>query len=68
MNDLIKKLEEQITFLQYEISQISEEMYSHQKEILCQKKEIEKLKLKIINMEENRNKLDFQDDPLPPHY
>ena len=43
-------------------------MYSHQKEILSQKKEIEKLKLKIINIEENRNKLDFQDDPLPPHY
>ena len=68
MNDLIKKLEEQITFLQYEISQISEEMYSHQKEILSQKKDIDKLKLKIINIEENRNKLDFQDDPLPPHY
>ncbi len=32
MLDKIKKLEEQITFLPHEISQMSEELYSQQKE------------------------------------
>jgi len=31
MENLVKKLEEQITFLQQEISQISKELYSQQK-------------------------------------
>ena len=38
MKDLVKKLEEQITFLQHEISQISNELYSQQKEIFILKK------------------------------
>ena len=33
MENLVKKLEEQITFIQQEISQISKELYSQQKEI-----------------------------------
>ena len=39
MKDLIKKFEEQITFLQHEISQLSNEVYSQQKEIFQLKKE-----------------------------
>ncbi len=31
MEDLVKKLEEQISFLQNEISQMSDELYSQQK-------------------------------------
>ncbi len=38
MENLVKKLEEQITFLQQEISQISSELYSQQKEIKFFKK------------------------------
>ena len=33
MESLVKKLEEQITFLQQEMSQMSNELYSQQKEI-----------------------------------
>ena len=33
MENLLKKLEEQIAFLQHEISQMSNELYSQQKEI-----------------------------------
>ena len=39
MQDLVKKLEEQISFLQNEISQMSGELYSQQKEIKVLKKE-----------------------------
>ena len=38
MINLIKKLEEQITFLQHEISQMGGELYSQQKEIITLKK------------------------------
>ena len=43
MENLDKKLEEQITFLQQEISQLSSELYSQQKEI-------KDLKIQIINL------------------
>jgi SlyX protein len=38
MENLIKKLEEQIAFLQHEISQLSDELYSQQKEVSVLKK------------------------------
>ena len=68
MNNLIKKLEEQITFLQHEISQMSEELYLQQLEIENHRKEILQIKSKIISIEENTNKYDSKNDPLPPHY
>ena len=37
MENLIKKLEEQVTFLQQEILQLSNELYSQQKEIMTLK-------------------------------
>ena len=40
MINLIKKLEEQITFFQHEISQMGGELYSQQKEIITLKKEL----------------------------
>ena len=43
MVDLVIKLEEQITFLQHEISQIGSELYSQQKEIKDLKSEIKNL-------------------------
>jgi uncharacterized coiled-coil protein SlyX len=47
---------------------MSEELYSQQKEIENQKKEILQIKSKIISLEENTNKYDSKNDPLPPHY
>ena len=41
MENSVKKLEEQIAFLQQEISQMSNELYSQQKEIKELKKEID---------------------------
>ena len=38
MDNLIKKLEEQVAFLQDEVSQISGEVYSQQKEVSVLKK------------------------------
>ena len=51
MKNLIKKLEEQITFLQHEISQISNELYSQQKEIIHLKKEISNFNKRIEELD-----------------
>ena len=51
MENLVKKLEEQITFLQQEISQISKELYSQQKEIKDLKNEITNLNKRIEDMD-----------------
>ena len=44
MENIVKKLEEQVAFLQHEISQMSDELYSQQKEITELKKEISNFK------------------------
>ena len=51
MENLVKKLEEQITFLQQEMSQMSSELYSQQKEIMNLKKEILNLNKKIEELD-----------------
>jgi len=61
MENLIKKLEEQITFLQHEQSQMSDELYSQQKEISNFKKKINEL--------DNGIETDIsKEDKKPPHY
>ena len=68
MNNLIKKLEEQIAFLQHEISQMSDELYSQQKEVSILKKQISNFE-KRINDLENGNEADMaMEDKKPPHY
>ena len=68
MENLDKKLEEQITFLQQEISQLSSELYSQQKEIKDLKKQI----INLINRIEEIYSEDVQnlisEDKKPPHY
>ena len=44
MTDLIKKIEEQISFMQQEILQMSDEIYSQQKEITHLTNKVEILK------------------------
>ncbi|MDB9812542.1 SlyX family protein [Candidatus Pelagibacter sp.] len=68
MENPIKNLEEQITFLQQEISQMNKELYSQQKEISV-------LKELILNFEKRINELESSDDASmimidkkPPHY
>jgi SlyX protein len=68
MENLDKKLEEQITFLQQEISLLSSELYSQQKEIKDLKKQI----INLINRIEEIDSEDVQslisEDKKPPHY
>jgi len=45
MENIVKKQEEQVTFLQQEISQLSNEVYSQQKDIRDLKKEIFLIKM-----------------------
>jgi len=68
MENLIKKLEEQIAFLQHEVSQMSDELYSQQKEVSFLKKKILNLE-KIINEVENSDEVGMGIvDKKPPHY
>ena len=68
MEKIIKKLEEQITFMQQEIAQLSDEIYTQQKEITQLTREAEKLKDKLYNIEDDKGIKDLNDENPPPHY
>ena len=68
MEDLVKKLEEQISFLQNEISQISDELYSQQKEVSILKKQISNVEKKINELENSDEADMVMVDKKPPHY
>ena len=68
MDDQVKKLEEKLAFLQLDLQQMSDELFSQQREITM-------LKVKILNLEDKVKSLDHQngilhpeDDSPPPHY
>tara|TARA_B100000780_G_C20909849_1_gene362262 strand:+ start:401 stop:631 length:231 start_codon:yes stop_codon:yes gene_type:complete len=68
MQNLIKKLEEQIAFLQHEISQISDELYSQQKEVTFLKKKILVFEQRFYDLE-NENEIGMvMENKKPPHY
>ncbi len=68
MENLDKKLEEQITFLQQEISQLSSELYSQQKEIKDLKKQIINLINRIEKIDSENVQSLISEDKKPPHY
>ena len=68
MENLIKKLEEQVAFLQREISQISDELYSQQKEISTMKKEVLIFERRINELESGNETNLVTIDKKPPHY
>ena len=68
MENLDKKLEEQITFLQQEISQLSSELYSQQKEIKDLKKQIINLINRIEEIDSENVQSLISEDKQPPHY
>ena len=68
MENLVKKLEEQIAFLEHEVSQMSDELYSQQKEITILKKKFLYFETKINDLE-NSNEINISDiNKKPPHY
>jgi SlyX protein len=68
VENLDKKLEEQITFLQQEISQLSSELYSQQKEIKDLKKQIINLINRIEEIDSENVQSLISEDKKPPHY
>ena len=68
MENLDKKLEEQNTFLQQEISQLSSELYSQQKEIKDLKKQIINLINRIEEIDSENVQSLISEDKKPPHY
>ena len=68
MLDKIKKLEEQITFAQGEISQMSDELYLQQKEISLLKKKIFNFEKRINELENGSETNLVMEDKKPPHY
>ena len=68
MENLDKKLEEQITFLQQEISQLSSDLYSQQKEIKDLKKQIINLINRIEEIDSENVQSLISEDKKPPHY
>ena len=68
MEDLVKKLEEQISFLQNEISQMSDELYSQQKEVSVLKKQISNVEKRVNELENSDEVGMVMVDKKPPHY
>ena len=62
------KIEEKISLLQLELSQMSDEIYNQQKEIVELKLQFKKLKFELQNFQDDTGITSNQDDKLPPHY
>ena len=68
MDDRITRLEEQIALMQADLSQISDELYSQQKENGSLRREIETLKHRIQSVQSDSGILKPEEDSPPPHY
>ena len=68
MENNIKKLEEITSFLQNEVSQMSDVIYTQQKDLINLKSEISKLKKIILELEDNFDSNLNDGNQKPPHY
>ena len=68
MEKIIRKLEEQISFMQLEIVQMSDEIYTQQKEIIQLTNEMIKIKEKLADIENNSGINNSDVESPPPHY
>jgi len=68
MKNILKNIEEKMTLLQQEISHLSDEVYSQQKEIIELKLQIKKLKIESHNTQQNNEYVYIEEDNIPPHY
>ena len=68
MENKIKKFEEITSFMQKELSQISDEVFNQQNEITSLKNEVTKLKKRITELQEELETNIDKGNQLPPHY
>ena len=68
MNNNIKKFEEITSFIQKELSQISDEVFNQQNEIINLKSEVTKLKKRILELQEELETNIDNGNQIPPHY
>ena len=68
MKNLIKRLEEQVAFLQNEMSQMSNELYCQQKEVSVLKKQFLNFEKRINDLESGSETSVVKEDKKPPHY
>ena len=63
-----KKFEEITSFIQKELSQLSDEVFNQQNEIITLKNEITKLKKMITVLQEELETNIDKENQIPPHY
>ena len=68
MKNDIKKFEEITSFIQKELSQISDEVFNQQNEIVSLKNEVTKLKKRIIELQDVLEINIDMGSQIPPHY
>ena len=68
MENDIKKFEEITSFIQKELSQISDEVFNQQNEITNLKTEVTKLKKRILELQEELEPNIDKGNQIPPHY
>ena len=68
MDDRTTRLEEQVTLFQADLSQMSDELYAQQREIVSLRQEIETLKSRLLSAQSDGDILTPEEDSPPPHY
>ena len=68
MEKMIKDLQEQIAFMQSEMSQLSDELYAQQKEMAAMRLQMMKLEQKLQAAQGDGAILSPSEDTPPPHY
>ena len=63
-----KKFEEITSFIQKELSQLSDEVFNQQNEIANLKNEVAKLKNRITQLQEELETNIDKENQIPPHY
>jgi len=68
MENNTKKFEEITSFIQKELSQLSDEVFNQQNEITSLKNEVAKLKKRIAELQEVLETNIDKENQIPPHY
>ena len=63
-----QQMQEQMAFMQAELSQLSDEVFAQQKEIADLRLQLQKLNAKLNNVQADSGILNAAEDSPPPHY